>query len=85
MRAVFGVDACCVFPQNKLAVIALIGAVIDWCYGDESLNWMLGKVSSSFCGCHRSVGVRVGSPVGMEAPRSGSKLQCGVSGTGVPL
>ena len=53
-----------------------------WCC-DQSLHWMLGRASSLLCGCHSPVRGRVCSPVvRVEAPRSGSKLQCEVGGTG---
>ena len=59
----------------------------DWYCGDHSLHQMLNGASSLLCGCHIPVGGRVCSPaVGVEAPRSGSKLQYEVGGTGaLPL
>lgn len=39
-RAVFSMDACCLFPHCVLDIIHLIG-VVDWCCGDKSLLWSL--------------------------------------------
>ena len=45
---------------------------------------MLGRASSLICGCHSPLGGRVCSPlVGVEAPRSGSKLHSEIGGTGL--
>ena len=75
-RPVFGMDAC-----HVLAIIPLTEGL---CCGDQSLHWMLGGASSLLCGCHSPVGSRVCSPVvGVEAPRSSSKLQCEVGRTGM--
>ena len=68
-----------------LALVPLIRGCA-WCC-DQNLHWMLGRDDSLLCGCHSPVGDRVGSPVvGVEAPRSISKLQYEVDGTGaLPL
>ena len=58
----------------------------DWCCGDQSLHWMLGRAFSLLCGCHSPVGGRVYSPVvDIEAPWSVSELQCEMGGTGALL
>ena len=45
---------------------------------------MLGAAFSLLCGCHSLVRSRVCSPiVGVEGPRSGSKVRCEVGGAGV--
>lgn len=45
---------------------------------------MLSRASSLLCGCHSPDGRRVSSPVvGVETPRSGSKLHCQLGGTRV--
>ena len=55
-------DAYHVFPQSVLAIIPLIRRC-GLCCGDQSLHWMLGGVSSLFCGCHSLVRGRVCSSV----------------------
>ena len=47
MRAAFGLDACCLFPQRVQAVILLIGVVLI--YGPEHVSReteAMGRVSS---------------------------------------
>lgn len=53
------------------------------CY-DQSLHWILSRVSFLIYGYHRPVEGRMYSPVGVEAPKSGSKLHCEVGRIGEP-
>ena len=54
------------------------------CGGDNSIYWMLDGASSLLWGCHDPIGGRVYSQnIVVEVPRSSSKLQCEVGGTGV--
>ena len=64
-----------------------LGRGCNLCCGDQSLHWILVGASSLLFGCHSPVRGRVCSPVvGIEALRSGSKLQCEVGRTGgLPL
>lgn len=68
MRAVFGMDACLIFPQGMLVIIPLIRGVIGVvvtkaCTG----HWTRGLLFVS--GCHTPVRGKVYSTVvGVEAP-----------------
>ena len=89
---IFGVTAvfwygCLPCLSSDLAGHHPLDMGYDWCCDDQSLHWMLGRASSLLCGCHSPIESRVCLPVvGVEAPRSSSKLHCEVGGTGaLPL
>lgn len=76
----------CHFFLHVLAVIPLMWGG-HWCFGDQSLPWMLSRTSSSLGGCYSPVGDRVCSLVaGVEAPRYNSELLYEAGRTGaLPL
>ena len=60
--------------------------VCVWCYGDQSLQSMLGRAFSLFFDSHSPVEGRIcSSVVEIEASRSSSRLQCEVVGIGLLL
>ena len=66
MRAVFGMDACHIFPQSTLAIVSLIagmfGVVMTKAYTG-------GRASSLLCGCHSPAEGKVCSLViGVKPP-----------------
>ena len=85
VRAVFSVDACCLFPQCILAIIPLIGGVTGVVVTRACTGYWLGP-PLLLCGCYCPVRGWVCSlAVGVEAPRSVSELQSEVGGIGAFL
>ena len=60
VRAVSGMEACCVFLQSVLGIIPSIRGCA-WCCSDQRLHQMLDRVSSVFCDWHSPTGDRVSS------------------------
>ena len=80
VRAVFGMDACHLFPHCMLPIIPLIGGVTGVVVTRAS------GISSLLCDCHSPSRGRFDSPVvGVQDPRFPSELYCEVGGTGALL